>query len=70
MGKDDGEFDTLVYGLVCRHVDDINEGAIHTRKSKKGNYISVTITITARSREQLDNIYQELTACEQVLMAL
>lgn len=32
--------------------------------------MAVTITITAQNREQLDNIYMELTADERVLMAL
>jgi putative lipoic acid-binding regulatory protein len=30
----------------------------------------VTITVEAESRDQLDRIYRDLTACEQVLMAL
>jgi putative lipoic acid-binding regulatory protein len=30
----------------------------------------VTITVAAESREQLDNIYREVTAHDDVLMAL
>ncbi|MFU8838132.1 MAG: YbeD family protein [Thiohalomonadaceae bacterium] len=70
MGRDDGEFETLVIGIVRRHAPDLHETAIQSRPSKAGNYLSVTVTVRAHSREQLDNIYLELTACEQVLMAL
>jgi putative lipoic acid-binding regulatory protein len=38
--------------------------------SKAGNFVSVTATVEAQSKTQLDAIYQELTDCEQVLMAL
>lgn len=70
MGRDDGKFEALVIGIVRRHAPDLHEAAIHSRPSKAGNYLSVTVTVRAHSREQLDNIYLELTACEQVLMAL
>ncbi|MBI3188142.1 MAG: DUF493 domain-containing protein, partial [Gammaproteobacteria bacterium] len=36
----------------------------------KGTYTSITITISAQSKQQLDSIYQDLTACEHVLYAL
>lgn len=70
MGRADGEFEALVVGLVRKHVPDLAEGAIKTRDSQGGKYLSVTVTVRATSREQLDNIYRELSACEQVLMAL
>jgi len=38
--------------------------------SKTGKYTSITITITAHSKDQLDAIYLDLTACEHVTMAL
>ncbi|MBE0510364.1 MAG: DUF493 domain-containing protein [Chromatiales bacterium] len=70
MGRDDGEFEIRVIDIVRRHAPDLHEAAIQSRPSKSGNYLSVTVTVRAHSREQLDNIYLELTACEQVLMAL
>ncbi|MCG8324715.1 MAG: DUF493 domain-containing protein [Thiotrichales bacterium] len=70
MGKAAGNFDALVYEIIHRHVDDLQEGAVRTRDSRNGNYVSVTVTIQARSREQLDNIYMDLTAEERVIMAL
>ncbi len=70
MGKTDLELDLLVIEIIRRHVADINEGAITTRPSKDGNYISVTVVIEATSKQQLDAIYQDLTAHPHVLMAL
>jgi putative lipoic acid-binding regulatory protein len=70
MGKSDCELDVVVVEIVRRHVPDLTEGAVHTRDSKEGNYISVTVTVNATSREQLDAIYQDLVDCEAVIMAL
>lgn len=70
MGRADDEFEALVITLVRKHAPDLHEGAVKTRDSQGGKYLSVTVTVTATSRDQLDNIYRELTACEQVLMAL
>lgn len=70
MGRAEDDFEALVVTLVRKHVPDLHEGAVNTRDSSGGRFLSVTVTVRATSREQLDNIYRELTACEQVLMAL
>ncbi len=70
MGRCDCDLEILVVEIVNKHVSDLSENAIKTRPSGKGNFMSVTITVNATSREQLDNIYRELTAREEVLMAL
>lgn len=69
MGKATDDFDALVVEIVRKHHPDVTAGAVKTRPSREGKYISVTVTIDAQSREQLDNIYLELTAHERVLMA-
>ena len=70
MGLADEGFDALVVGIVRRHAPDIGEGAVEARTSSGGKYLAVTVSIQARSREQLDAIYRDLVACEQVLYAL
>ncbi len=70
MGRTSDDFEGLVLNLVNRHVEAPGETRVSSRPSREGRYIALTITITATSREQLDNIYRELSACEQVLMAL
>lgn len=70
MGRADPAFEGLVVGIVRRHVDDLGEGAVRLRESRRGNYVSVTVTFRARSREQLDGLYRELSSHEDVLVVL
>lgn len=70
IGRAGCELDAIVFDLLRPHVPDLGEGAIRSRKSSGGNYQSVTVTVTAQSRAQLDAIYQSLTASPYVLMAL
>ena len=70
MGKNSPDFDSIVVAIVRQHVDDVNEGAVKIRPSKGDKYLSVTVTIEATSKQQLDAIYQGLTDCPDVLMAL
>lgn len=70
MGKNSIDFDSIVVGIVLQHVETICEGSVKTRLSKGGKYVSVTVMIDASSKKQLDAIYQGLTDCPEVLMAL
>lgn len=70
MGKSGRNLDHTVVGIVRRHAPDLSEGAVHTRDSKQGNYIAVTVVINATSRAQLDAIYQDLVDCKDVIMAI
>jgi hypothetical protein len=70
MGYASGNFELTVLEIVRRHAPDLNEGAFKSRSSSNGKYLSVTVTVRAQSKQQLDAIYMELTACDKVLMAL
>ena len=70
MGKAGPELEAAVIEIMHRHVPDLGEGAIYTHESGKGNYISITVIVQAKSRAQLDAIYMDLTACELVLYAI
>ena len=70
MGFAEENFDSLIVEIVRRHAPDLGEGAVSSRHSKEGKYVSVTVTVNAQSKEQLDNIYLELTGHEKVIMAL
>ena len=57
--------------LVAQKFDPaFNPATMEMRPSKAGNYLSVTLTIRATSREQLDNIYLALTGHPMVKVAL
>ena len=70
MGLAQGDFDALVVSIVRGHISDIAEGAISSRPSANGKYISVTVEVEVASRAQLEAIYTALRAHERVLMTL
>lgn len=70
MGEDNAEFRQAVRSLVEKHTGPLPDSAIQTALSRTERFVSLTITVTAQSREQLDNIYQDLTDHDDVKMAL
>ena len=70
MGRSGPGFEETVEKIVFRHAAAYSDESVVARPSGAGNFVSVTITVRAESREQLDRIYQDLTDCELVLMAL
>jgi hypothetical protein len=70
MGRADPGFEALVVQIVRRHAPDLGEGAVSSRVSSGGRYLSVTLTVRAEGRAQLDAIYRELSAHPDVLMSL
>jgi len=69
-GAGDQGFAQTVLAIVQKHAPDFDAATLEMRPSKNGNFISVTATINATSKPQLDDIYRELTAHPAVLMAL
>lgn len=70
MGRYSVRFEALVHAIISRHIGRDDLLAAMRKLSRNGNYLSVTCIIHATSREQLDAIYADLTACPEVLMAL
>lgn len=70
VGVHSARFEALVHSIVGKYITPEELLATSTRTSRGGKYLAVTLTITATSREQLDSIYQELSGCEDVLIAL
>ena len=70
MGLDDGRFHEVVVEIIRRHCDSVRTDSMSSRSSRTGKYVSVSVVIEASSREQLDAIYDDLTAHEKVLMRL
>jgi putative lipoic acid-binding regulatory protein len=70
MGRSSKEFENTVSQIVAAHADLWPGEPLLVVPSKAGNFVSVTAVIKAQSQSQLDTIYQELTGCELVLMAL
>ena len=70
LGRRSDDFRSIVLGIVQKHAGDIALERIEERPSRDGNYLSLTCTFAAQSREQLDALYRELTSCERVLVVL
>ena len=70
MGRTQDGFAQAVLDVVLRHVPDFDSASMEMRASRQGKYLSLTCTINATSREQLDALYRELSAHPQVVMVL
>lgn len=70
FGLATNEFETAAIHIVRCHVRDMREDAMRVRPSKDGKYLALSFTVHVNNQEQLDAIYQELTANPHVLMAL
>lgn len=70
MGPAGADLESIVLGIVARHAPGLDATAVRVRASSGGKWLSVTVTIEAQSRAQLDAIYQDLTAHRSVVWAL
>ena len=70
MGQRQDGFAQAVLEVVLRHAPDFDAAAMEMRPSAKGNFMSLTCTIHAVSREQLDALYRELSAHPLVKVVL
>lgn len=70
MGKHGNELEITVTEIISRHVPEHHRHTVKSKSSKDGNYLSITVTIEATSKKQLDAIYQDLVEHPHVLYAL
>lgn len=70
VGKNIDDFEHIVSQLVRQHVAEQHDIHIKKNPSKKENFVSLTLTFDAHSREQLEKIYQCLYDCPEVMMTL
>jgi len=68
FGAQHPEFAQSVLDVVSRHAPDFDAASMEMRVSKTAKYISLTCTIRATSRTQLDAVYQEL--CDHPLVKM
>lgn len=65
--------DGLVHAIthVAQQFDpDFDASTVELRESKGGKYLGVTVTVTATSREQLDELYRTLSTHPMVKVVL
>jgi len=70
MGKTQDGFAEAIVAIVIKHAPDFDAATVEMRASKGGNYLSLTCTVRATSKDQLDALYREITGHPMVSMAL
>jgi len=63
-------FEVEVFNLVKLRCPEGEKIETSSRESKNGKYTALTLTFTAYNKQQLEDIYQDLYACEHVVMTL
>lgn len=65
----EGFADAVVY--IARQFDPgLDVASVESRLSKGGNYLGITVTVTATSREQLDDLYRAMSSHPLVKVVL
>jgi putative lipoic acid-binding regulatory protein len=70
MGAAADDFATAVCAVVVKHAPDFDAATVEMRASSGGKYVSLTCTVRATSKTQLDDLYRELTAHPLVKVVL
>lgn len=70
IGENADDFEGFVLELVKKHVPDFDENTATCDPSSKGKYLSVNMTFTAQSRDQVDDLYRDLTRHKRVKWVL
>lgn len=70
IGRPSDEFRARVHATVLRHVPDLDTERVSERLSGNGNFLSISYTILAESREQVEALTTDLKACDGVMMLI
>ena len=70
FGKPSADFEATVVGLVRARCPQAEHIEVKRRDSRGGKYLALTLTFTVHTQQQLEDIYQDLYDCEQVVMSL
>lgn len=70
MGLTNGALAQAVLDVVLRHAPDFDGATMEMRASSGGKYVSLTCTINATSKPQLDALYRELSGHSLVKVVL
>jgi putative lipoic acid-binding regulatory protein len=70
FGRNEPRFRDAVLEVVRSHFPGVTEDSVSERQSKADRYLSLTITVNAESRDQIDAVFTELSSHEHVIMVL
>ena len=70
FGTRSEEFESTVLALVRARIPQAEHIDVRRRESRGGKYLALTLTFTVYTQRQLEDIYRDLYACDQVVMSL
>ncbi len=70
LGRNEPGFEPAIVAVVRAHAPDFDMTTVEVRESRAGKYLSLTATVRATSREQLDALYRALTSHPDVKVVL
>ena len=70
LGRSSDAYQSIILEVFERHAPGFDRDTIEVRDSRKGTFTSLTITITATGKEQLDALHRDLMATGHVQMVL
>lgn len=70
MGLNRPDFASAMIAVFRKHAPDFDPATMEVRESREAKYLSLTMSIRATGREQLDSLYRELSDHPMVTMAL
>lgn len=70
MGRQSVDFRAVVVDVMQKHAGEISDHQVSERASGKGTFVSITVTIVATGKPQIDAIFADLKATGRVQMVL
>ncbi len=70
IGNNNPQFKIEVLTIIRKHASKLAENCLRIKPSKQNKYLSMSVTINAKNKTQLERIYSDLKACKDVVMTL
>ena len=70
LGRSSEQFESVIVEVFERHAPGFDQKAIVVKASSKGTFTSMTVTITATGKDQLEALHQDLMATGHVQMVI
>lgn len=70
LGRNDSEFRAAAWSIVQRHYAEVDDGRVSEQQSRNSAYLSLTFVVPAQSRQEVDALFRELTASDDIMVVL
>jgi uncharacterized protein len=70
LGRNDTAFRDAAWSIVRSHYAEVAEDRVTEQQSRRNSYLSLTFIVYAQSREEVDALYRELTARDEIMVVL